>query len=275
MVKTLTRYDGNRVDTLRALAQAGQRDSTAREQMKDRIADVNVNGRNSDYFQKGGWSSEGTVRINGVNYWCQRKYAPTTQYAQKTLEANKESEYLALTNDIKIGNKPASEVIRRIAKMDADKPAEQRRVLIPSRRETFTVASGDLGDVDIARNLARDAKLAQDYGKFLKNDCGINNVTFYQLSGDKNIAAGLWLCGLGGGGNSDFSGGSGGFNFSVGYSFGGRGRASVSDASCAQNSIGYSPKLVGKIILAELASRGLKISGFKESILEKLAKQNQ
>ena len=271
MVKILTRYNGNRVSCDAQIAQAGERMATASEGIQDRI----LKGFNSDYKEKGCWHSEGIARINGVNYWCQGKYAPTTQYAQKTLEANNAGQYLALTRDILLGKKPALEVIQHIAEMDVDKPVEKRRVLIPSRQGTFTVASKDLGDVDIARNLARGAKLAQDYGNFLDKDCNIKEVVFYQLSGDKDIAAGLWLYGLGDGSNSSFSGDNRDFDNSGGSSFGVRGRASAVGTSQTQNSVGYSPKLVSKIILAELASRGLKISGFKESILEKLAKQNQ
>lgn len=275
MVKTVSRYNGDFVECANQIAQAGQRMATAREGMQDRITDVTLKLTNSNYFSQGGWYSEGTARINGVNHWCLGKYAPTTNYAQETLDANKAGTYLALTEAIKLGNKPASEVIQMIAEADAKKPVEQRRILIPTRQETFSVPSESLGDVDIARFLARDAKLAQDYGQLVKN-VGIKNVIFYQLSGDKDIAAGFWLYVLGDGG-SGFDGDNWDFDDAVGSSFGVRSRArsasaSVRDASGTQNFSGYSTKLVGKVILAELADRRVALKGFKESVLERLAK---
>ncbi|MEI7718422.1 MAG: hypothetical protein WCI72_01025 [archaeon] len=201
MGNALTRYRGDFVSCNWQIGKAGQRMATAREGMIDRIR----KGFNSEYKEKGCWHPEGTARIGGITHWCLAEYAPTTRYAQKTLEANKAIEYLALTNDFRLGKHPIDLEIVQTAYLDARKPVEQRRVLIPLRQGNFAVASQDLGDVEIVRFLARDAKLARDYGKFLKNDCGIDNVSFCQLSGDQKIAAGLWLYGLDSN-NSDFAG---------------------------------------------------------------------
>lgn len=222
MASPLTRYNGNRVSCDTQIRDAGQRMATAREGMADRI----LKGFNSDYTKNGCWHPEGIARINGINYWCLGQFAPATLYARETLEANKAGQYLALTEVIKFGKKPASEVIKRIAELDADKPAEKRRVLIPARQDTFSVDSRDLGDVDIAQFLAGDARLAQDYGIFLDRDCRIEKVTFDQPFLSEDIATGLWLCKQQCDYFSDFDGsGRGNFDAEGGSSFGVSGRA--------------------------------------------------
>lgn len=197
------RYKGNFVDCQQQIREADQRIAKAREGMLDRIR----RGADSHYKREGCWHPEGTVRIEEITYWCLAQFAPTTHYAQRTLEANAKGNYLALTEEIKLGRVPASELIKRIAEQDKKLLDYQRKVLIPSRQDTFSVDSLSLGDIDIARFLARDPKLAEKYGIFLNRTCGIPKVTFYQLPDSvDNVAAGFWLYGLGRGYDSGFDG---------------------------------------------------------------------
>ena len=190
----LTRYHGNFVNCKKRIESANQRVATAQEGMFDRIKQ----GASSSYKNSGCWHPEGTARINGINYWCLAEYSPTTKYAKETLEANKRNEYLSLTDKIKLGRKPASQLIREIAEADAKLFDYEKRILIPKKQETFSVDSETLGDVDIAVFLARSPKLAERYGEFLKK-CGINSVSFYQIENNyDNVASGFWLHGLGG-----------------------------------------------------------------------------
>jgi hypothetical protein len=207
----LIRYLGDFV-ACKAQMPSDSRIATAREGILDRIRDITETGKNSLYFQTGNWHPEGTARINRVNYWCLHGFAPTSLYAQAALDANKANRYLSLTEDVKIGEKPALEVIPLIAQEDAEKypkNPEKRRVLNPSRQETFSADTSSLGDVDIAVFLARNRKLAEKYGEFLKNKCGINSVTFYQLPNSlDNVTAGFWLGRLSGDYAGNFGGGS-------------------------------------------------------------------
>ena len=187
---TLVRYHGNFVECKQQIKNAGQRIATARQGMQDRIRQ----GPYSDYVTKGCWYPEGTTRISKENYWCLGKFAPTTHYPQETLVANANGEYLSLTDEIKLGGKPASQLIREIAEQDAELPDYQRRVLIPENQGTFSVDLDCLGEVDIARFLARSPELAEQYGKFLKQKCGFSQVTFCQMGGVfGDIATGFWI----------------------------------------------------------------------------------
>jgi len=196
----LKRYTGTFPDCKAQIEKARQRIATARQGMQDRIRQ----GPNPPYSQNGCWHPEGTAKIDGTNYWCLGKFAPTTHYPQQTLEANR---YLFLTDKIKLGKKPATQLIRKIAEQDVKLPVHKRRVLIPEKQDSFTVYSKYLGDVDIAQFLARDPKLAERYGKFLKDKCGIPQVWFYQIEEDEdNVGAGFWLRGLDRGDDSYFDG---------------------------------------------------------------------
>ncbi len=211
----LIRYTGTFPDCKAQIEKAGQRIATARQGMQDRIRQ----GPDSHYLEGGCWHPEGTARINGTNYWCLGKFAPTTHYPRKTLKANKSNKYLPLTDEIKLGEKPAVQLIKEIAEQDAELPAHKKRVLIPKEQYSFPVPSEDLGDVDIAQFLARDPKLAGRYGKFLKNKCEIPKVWFNQIGNNwDNVGAGLWLHGLDLGDDSDFYGNLRGFYYADGGS---------------------------------------------------------
>ncbi len=197
----LERYNGTFPDCKAQIEEARQMIATARQGMIDRIRQ----GPDSHYLEDGCWHPEGTARINRTNYWCLQEFAPTTHYAQQTLEANARGDYLPLTNEIRLGEKPAVQLIKEIAEQDAKLPTHQKRVLIPKKQYSFPVLSEDLGDVDIAQFLARDPKLAEQYGKFLKDECRIPKVGFYQINLD-NVGAGLWLRRLIRGDHSYFSG---------------------------------------------------------------------
>ena len=213
----LIRYTGTFPDCKAQIEKAGQRIATARQGMQDRIRQ----GPDSHYLEGGCWHPEGTARINGTNYWCLGKFAPTTHYAQQTLEANAREKYLPLTDEIKLGEKPAVQLIREIAEQDAELPAHQKRILIPTRQDLFSVHSEDLGDVDIAQFLARDPRVAEKYGKFLRNKCGINNVWFYQIGYEfDNVGAGFWLHCLDLDDDSKFDGSVRGFYLDIGSLFG-------------------------------------------------------
>ena len=190
----LTRYTGNFADCTGQIAKAGQRVATAREIIIDRV----LLGKGSAYSSVGGWIPEGTVKIDGVKYWCLGEYAPTIQCAQKAVNVNNNCQYLALTEEIKLRDELASIAIPRIAEEDKNKLPERRRVLIPEIQKTFSVDASESGDVDIMRFLTRDAKLARDYGNFIKQKHEVEEVSFYQISGNVlgNVAAGISLDGL-------------------------------------------------------------------------------
>ncbi|MEI7718423.1 MAG: hypothetical protein WCI72_01030 [archaeon] len=191
MESNLTRYKGNFLECAKQIAKAGQRMATAREIIIDRI----FLGKGSAYSSEEGWLQEGTAKINGVYYWCLGEYTPTTQNAQKAVDVNHTYQYLALTEDIKLGGELALVAIQRIANEDKNKLPERRRVLIPEIQKTFSIDAVDSGEVDIMRFLTRDAKLAKDYGQFIKQKQGIEEVSFYQIARNVlgNVSAGISL----------------------------------------------------------------------------------
>ncbi|MEI7718335.1 MAG: hypothetical protein WCI72_00585 [archaeon] len=195
MGSKLIQYKGDFVTCSKKIAYAGQRIATTRDGMLDAF-------RRKATFQdkmthaSSCWYSEGTARIDGVNYWCSAEYAPTTRYTYKAREENEMGNFLALTPDLNVGNKPALEVIPRIAEEDKNKLPERRRVLIPEIQRNFSVTSTAFVYIDIARFLARDLTLAQDYGRLLSEYCGMKSIMFYQLSGRKDVAAGISLARL-------------------------------------------------------------------------------
>ena len=240
----LMKYNGNFVKCEEQIETAKQKKATARQGMQDRIA----LGLNSHYKSEGCWHPEGTARIESLNYWYLQQFAPTTHYSQETLEANKNGKYLSLTEEIKLGKKPASQLIKEIA--DAENyvkiPDYKKRILIPKNQQTFSVASDSLGDVDIAVFLARSQNLAEQYGNFLKEKCGIDNVTFYQISKNyDNVAAGFWLHGLERGDDSGFGGYNRAFDYADGSLFGVAKRKALSQrkssAKPTQKILAYKP----------------------------------
>ena len=238
----LIRYNGNFVDCKRQIENANQRIATAREGLLDRIKQ----GPNSDYERKGCWYPEGTVRIEGINFWCLGKFAPTMHYPQETLYANSGKKYLRLTDEINLGKKPAKEVIKKILELDAKKPVEQRRVLQSSNQsKKYSIQTSDFGNQEVPVFLARSPEVAQKYGDFLNKQCGIPEVNVYQISKDtqpdEDIAVGFWLCGLGRGYDSIFVGDSWGFGSADGFLFGVAKREALSHRKKSDLPLAYKP----------------------------------
>lgn len=189
----VVRYRGNFVDCRRDIFWQAQFLATARDQLVNRTKEVLDIGTSSQYFLRGSWSAEGTVRIKGISYWCLHDFAPTSIQPQTATEANKEGKYLQLDDSIRICREPAHELIPRIAHEDRLKPIEERRVLIPLVQDDFKIDTQNLGDVDILKFLARDPKIAQQYGLLLHKH-GVHTVNFKQIESlFDNVAAGLYI----------------------------------------------------------------------------------
>ncbi|MEI7718337.1 MAG: hypothetical protein WCI72_00595 [archaeon] len=215
MENKLNRYVGNFVSCLNQITEAGERMATAREAMIRRFSTGRIN------LWQDGFCPEGTARINGVTYWCLGEYAPTTQNVMQTLCANGSGKLLELVDTVRIGNDLALEVIPKIAEEDKFKRPEDRRILIPSRQqEFFAIDPSNLGEVDIARFLARDSDLAQDYGKLLRDNCGVKHFNFYQPSGNVNVAAGFWFPGVQHNSSSCFHGSCSELSSAIGAAYG-------------------------------------------------------
>ena len=244
----LIRYKGNFVDCNTQIENVKQRTATAREGMIDRIKQ----GPKSYYKNQGCWHPEGTVRMDGFYYWCLQRFAPTTHYPQETLNANRNGNYLSLTKEIKLGRKPASQLIKEIAEIDRELPDYKKRILIPKNKQTFSVASDSLGDVDIAVFLARSQRLAEKYGNFLKKECRIDDVTFCQIPRNyDNVAAGFWLHWLVRGFGSSFFGNDRNFNYTNGFLFGVAKREALSKGKMSvkpTQKILYSKKQISKAL---------------------------
>ena len=214
----LTRHNGNFVECLNQIKEAGQVIATARQGMRDRIKA----GYESHYKEKGCWHPEGTARIERKNYWCLPEFAPTTNYPEETLKANGNNEYLSLNYLVHPESKKLfTELIPEIAEADKRKHPQNRRVLISENQGIFLHPSEHLDEVDIALFLARNKKLAKDYGEFLKYKCEIDLVRFYQLGNyNNNFGAGFWLSRLGLGIDSGFYGYNRYFDACIGSLFG-------------------------------------------------------
>ncbi len=199
----LQRYHGNFEKCLAQLAVAKQKQATTKQVMQYRIEQ----GADSDACQKGFWGSENFNVIDGRIYGAVAEFNPLIPYANQAVNAHAKGSEFYLTDKVLLNGKPASQVLKEIAKQDSKKPVSKKRVLDLGQAQTHNVPTDSFADDNGIAFLARNKTLANQYGLFLKDKAGITQVTFYLPPiQSKDYARGFWLCRLGGSDRSDFNG---------------------------------------------------------------------
>jgi hypothetical protein len=190
--------------------------ATARQYMQERIAQ----GIGSDACTTGAWTSENFNCINGDIYGCLEKFNPLIPYRKEAFKAHRNSREFYLTSGVLLGNNPASKVILQIAEQDALKPAGKRRVINLGKTKTHIVPTDSFADEDAIVFLSRGKSLAKEYGLFLRNKAGIQEINFLlPLIQPQNYARSFWLYVVGPGFNSGFNGNNRSLNFVKGSVF--------------------------------------------------------
>lgn len=185
------------------LAQLGKkRLATAREGMIDRIERYEANPNDRTHFDSGAWFSENFNRVDNRILGARAEFNPLIPYAEQASKAG----YLQLSEDIKMKNKPVSQLLNEIAEKDLNKSLWQRRVVDFGEVKTHNVPTDSLADDDTIVWLAQGKELARDYGLFLrKPEINIKEVTVnHSPLAKEDYARGFWLCWLDRGSRSSF-----------------------------------------------------------------------
>ncbi len=224
----LQRHDGNYAQCLAKIAGAKQKIATTKQGMQYRIKQ----GVDSDACTKGFWGSENFNVVDNRILAAIGKYNPLIPYAEQAVNAHRNGNEFYLTDKVLLQGKPATQVLKEIAEQDASKPVSKRRVLDLGQAKTHNVPTDSFANDDGIVFLAREKKLAEDYGLFLKNKAGIPQVTFYLPSTQsKDYTRGFWLYRLDDDYRSGFYGCSWVLDIGGGSLFGVRGKASAEGAS--------------------------------------------
>ncbi len=196
-------YRGNLASCLEQLK--GESPASGMQVMQDRMAKFRKNPEDRTHFDTGAWLSENTNVVNCKIMLAIASFNPLLSYAVQAVQAHKSGKEFFLEDNILLHEKTAVQVLDEIAKADKNKTLAKRRVLIPEKKQIYKVSWDSFADDDIINWHARGRKLARNYGKFLHNDCGIDEVNVYLPEINLgNIARGNWLCGLGRGDGSVF-----------------------------------------------------------------------
>ncbi len=185
------------------LSQLGKKTlAEGREVMLDRIQKGNDS---NEHINKGAWLAENTNLVNGKILMARKDYNPLIAYAEQAVAAHRNGKEFFLDDAVLLQKRPAIQVLFEVAKTDKDKLLHKRRVFTPSQKKIYYVAWDEFADDDVVVWHAQGKKLAKEYGRFIHNDFGIDNVTIYlPVTNLGNIARGNWLCRLGRNGRSNF-----------------------------------------------------------------------
>lgn len=185
------RYRGDFAVALRKLASAKpkQRFATPAEAMDERIRQ----GVKADICTGGAWYNASFNEVNGRVLATKGQFNPLIEHAQQATEAMRTGEFY-LTDEILLGNKPATEVLLEIVEQDAKKPIYRKRVIDLRQTEAHDVPTNCFGDDDTIVFLAESKARANKYGLLLRNKAGIKSSKVYMqdLVG-KNKSRGFWL----------------------------------------------------------------------------------
>ncbi|MBS3091570.1 hypothetical protein J4217_03940 [Candidatus Pacearchaeota archaeon] len=194
----LQRIDqGNWAYCLAQAKNANKRVSTGRELIEDRL-ERGVNDQT--HFEGGAWTAEDSNVVDGAILLARAEFNPLIPYAKQAVEAQRTGEFY-LTDEIRKGKRPFTQVLRQIAEKDEIKPLEQKRVLNLGQAKTHPVPTDSFADDPTIRWKAESPELANRYGLFLRNELPENlrlpEVTVYlpRITGE-DYARGHWLDGL-------------------------------------------------------------------------------
>jgi|GEM_PF-3765567 len=213
-------YRGNWASCLEQLK--GESPTSGMQVIQDRIARFKKNSEDRTHFDTGAWLSENTNVVDSQIMVARAPFNPLVPYAKQAVQVHKNGKEFYLEDSILLQDKPAVQILAEIAKADKNKTLVKRRVLIPEQTQTYKVSWDNFADDDVIDWHAQGRKLARNYGKFLHNDCGIDEVTVYLPATNLgNIARGNWLYRLGGSDRSDFDCYNGNLSDEDGTVFGG------------------------------------------------------
>ncbi len=172
--------------------------ASGKEVIEDRL-ERGVNDRT--HFERGAWPAEDSNVVDGAILLARAEFNPLIPYAEQAVEAQITEEFY-LTDRIRKGKIPFTQVLKQIAEKDARKPLEQRRVLDIGKAKTHSVSTDSFADDPTIRWISQGPKLANRYGLFLRNelpeDLRLPKVTVYlpEIIG-KDYAREHWLDRLG------------------------------------------------------------------------------
>jgi len=199
-IMALKRQKGNFAD---AYEQAKDAPATTRDLLRERI----TQGVGSDACYPGAWTTENFNCIQGNIYGCLAEFNPLIPYRNKAVDPHRDNREFYLTPDIILNGKSAIEVILEIVEQDKKKLVGRKRVINLGKTQTHNVPTDSLADDNGIVFLARSKKLAKEYCLFLRNQAGIQQITFYfPLIQTQDYARGFWLDVIGLGSRSYFSG---------------------------------------------------------------------
>ena len=201
-MRRFQRHKGNFAEAMQGLARAKPRQRLAipAEAMDERINQ----GVHSDIFRNGAWYNANFNEVNKRILATRQTYNPLIAYPTEATDVHRTGEFY-LTDEVLIGNEPATVVLERIAEQDAKKPISRRRVLDLGQTTTHDVPTDCFADDETIVFLAQGKTRADNYGLCLKKNVDVDSVKVYmQPIVGEDKSRGFWLDGLDFDGRSDF-----------------------------------------------------------------------
>ncbi len=179
-MKNYQRQTGNFADALKKVADARQTFATAKEGIVDRMNQ----GVDSDACKRWAWFNASFNEVDGEILATNSQFNPLSifdektrefVYAQRAIDALRKREFY-LTDDILLGNEPATEVLLRIVEQDKKKPIHLKRVLNLGKTKTHIVPTDCYADDNTIVFLSGGHNRARKYGLFVRNAFGENSI---------------------------------------------------------------------------------------------------
>lgn len=174
------RQNGNFAVALEKVAEARQTFATPKEGVVDRMRQ----GVNSDACKRWAWFNASFNEVEGNILATRAEFNPlsvfdkqtqTFLYAQKAVDAMRTGEFY-LTDDVLLGNEPATKVLLRVAEQDAKKPIHLKRVINLGKAKTHNVPTDCFADDNAIAFLSEGETRARKYGLFVRNAFGYNSI---------------------------------------------------------------------------------------------------
>ena len=217
----IERHNGNWATSLKKIADAKQGRASVAKVLSERVRQ----GFFADICQDGCFGVASFNEVNGRILATREEFNPLINYSDQVVKSMLGGEFY-LTDEIKFGAKPYTQILEEIADEDRKLSIGKRRVIDLGKIKTQDVPTDCFGDDETIAFLAEGKRNAKKYGLFLRNkipeESRLNQITeYHQNLIGKNKSTGLWLFGLVGSFSSGFSCDGGGIGYDGGSLFGG------------------------------------------------------